>query len=836
VARVNLPLNSPVDTDGWEGKIQNISQPFLWRNDSLRFGGALTTLKSKTFAEGIVTKEGNVLTIDANTILKDGKLLASFGGAEFVGKPISFDADALLMISNTLYAVKITGAAATLTTYTVSANGTYTPTGTTQRPVVIVNGLKRVQLVNNNGSIAIIQVSTDYFAINNISYSFPIALNSKFFPVAGYYDIVEPGLRARVFNPATSAWANIANIYDADLVGNTVYYTTMNDTDVAYYSRALAAENLTIHRWHHPTADNISIYSQTYHPLVPFTIFTDGTRYWWGDPGFYSFLETTQDVSGAYMPTTDWDRTTDGTSSLITTQFNRTWNRIGLFNEVRQAGNLLALSYNNILITPVGYALDNYSVSQYNSATYVIIKNTLTVISNQIPLRLTYIGKDLYKVNAAQIYNMLDVKNDDLLISSLDWNNRVKPEQVMRFSSAAVEYKERILCAYNSAFGGNYEVTNDQSTTILVASYHLSVRSDGSNQMFTYSGAEWQETNPEIYSVIDYYFIKSDTQTAPVYQTTGFRYVKPELLDLPYPEQLLSTILVPAPINADYVPNVLGISYVHWVDYYNIGISYNFKYIDSYTLTSSLDTTGYLFAISGSVFLYDDTTIYSIAFTNGQISGKDYLVDTGGMKYIGHNTVEAFFFSSDNILWSFTGSYALQVKLNLTRMGPLGLAIYCQETDDLILQFGGNSIRIRKGQIYTIPVLFTDLSLSRLGVVFYTDTGPMLLEPNISDGTSLPINLDTGYMGGMEDDMLSFKRIWIRIKEEAEFSMQARVLNDFEEKSTVQSFKGKEAVLVPKQINGRAIRVNINGNIDIAALSVEYDMVGKVPTLTGRGK
>ena len=811
-------LAASVDGAGWEKQVQPV--PTFWHNSQVPFRGVMRNEWHLSFEVGeqglligrrVVRQEGNAVYIDGERVVEYP------ANARFATQPARADYDAVLChyYAKTIRAVRIDGATARWFTLEANPDGTLTETEAGTTAIANIQGVRSVRIVENTVN-EVLLIGDSQFAINATVYN--IAMSPRAVKAArqgdSYYITNVGHMTRRLPDNLTSP-----ELVDQTYTPEGIHLTLMGDARTASLRVDENGTTLIPNDWNVPDG-NDAIYSQTFHPLEPFTVTRnaanpDGVIYRWMSTGVSRFLQT----DGA-RPTTDFGRTTDGLSSTLTDRFNRVY-LDGQMGVVYMGGHPIAVSVSGILITPVGIDFDRFSYLVDGDVTVVCIDGYLIRVARDVPMRIRQMSGRTLKVNAIDPYNIIDVERREAALGSLDWNNRVKPEQVLAISAIPVPSATAELVTFNSAHGANYEVTNDISPSILVGSPQILSSSPGWRTMQTFATAVWPEVFPV--GLIDFYFRRGELTAAPEYQTTGFMFQKTELRGLAYPEP--AQPLAPSPVNVEFeVANPVQ-TYVNWGDFYhNVGMLNNRVPMDLYPMFSQITQKGLIFTISSQPYFFDGN-IYSLSYDGAMLAGIDFIVDTHGMTFLGNDSTQAFFLSGDNYVWLFTGSYSLAIAYDLTRWGRFIRSGYNQNTDELAIQFDDAVLCIRKGIMReSLARNVRRLGNSDFGNVFYDGSHAHVYGPEIDEDLQ-PFYIQTVFTGMSEADVSAYSSVWIRFKHPATCEAKVDVLNDKLAEGSWRPFvRQAEIQVVPKQIAGRGLRLSIRAGSEIHLAAIEIDM------------
>lgn len=390
--RSSIPLASIVNTSGWDEAVNPVDAPLFAFNNGVMRGGMLENLYKKILPAGTVLQDGRVINIKDRQLVIDDQVVADFSGSLFVSLPDRLSYEAATLKGNQLICVNIAGTVATVDYYNIDPIGLKTLTQTVTQNVAAIAERTRTRIVlGADDSVNIFQLAPSRFAYNEVVYTMAITSQSKlFWSITGIW-AVQPGLNVRHFNLSSGEIITLPNAVDGSILPNTNTYIfeTMGDPVVCSYQVNGLDDTLITNNFVIPVdLTDVSIYSQQFKRDCAFTILTalaaNGDRIFiWSDDKTFSYLEVTADGNGVRQPTVDFNRSADGLTSSLTSQFNYATRIIGQLAEIYQTGVLLAVSFNGVLIAPTGFT--DYEVSSNADAIYLIIENNLIVIGLQVP-------------------------------------------------------------------------------------------------------------------------------------------------------------------------------------------------------------------------------------------------------------------------------------------------------------------------------------------------------------------------------------------------------------------------------------------------------------------
>ena len=835
MARITIPIQASLNTATWEGAVNTPEAITFWKNSQVPFRGALRNeghIQFETGPNGILIGK-DVLTVSpANDILVNGQQTASYASDLFATDPVPVRYNDIHVhyYRKAIEAVRVSGTAAQWSELEISPDGKLTETEGPATAIANIAGVRSVKIIEN-ASNELLVIGDDMFAINQVTYNFPIPSRGiKCCKVGTYYYLTIE---------AQGTWRFPDGLASAEMAGQTcredgIYLTAMGSPSIAHFRIDPGGDGSTFEAvgWDAPFSGD-AIYSQTYHPLEPFTVTRNDADpediiYRWVALSNSRFLQTDK-----ARPTTDFNRSADGLSSDVTGQFNRAY-LDDLLGVVYQAGVPIAVSVNGVLVTPVGISFDDFSYCKISANDYIVaIDSNLMRISRDVPLKIRQFSDFGLKINVANPYNIIDLRRGSSVLGSLDWNNRVKPEQVLAISALPVPPQSLQIVAFNSAIGANYEVTGDIGTSILIGSSQLSSASPGWQVIISWEQAAWPEVMNQ--RLIDYYHSRGGVITAPEYANTGFQFRKTELIGLRYVEP--AQPLVPAPINASYQITNPEQTYIDWADrYHNVGLLFANNPIDLYLIASMFNRAGVVFTISSQPYFFDGS-IYAMNYEDRMLNSLEFIVNTDNMRFLGNDSTQAYFISQDNYIWSFTGSLALSVAYDMTRFGTYVRSSYNQNTDELAVQFTDTIICIRKGMIR--ESIANKYNIRRIGSsvygnAFYNEAHAHIYGPEFDEDLQ-PYFIQTAFVGFNEADITNYNRVWFRLTRPCHFWAKADVFNDVLVEGAWKEFlKASEGQIIPKQVKGRGIRISIRSDdpVSLAHLEVDMDKVGEVAAVT----
>jgi hypothetical protein len=832
---INIPLQASLETASWEGAVKSPDTISFWENCQTLFKGVLRNegqLSFDTGAGGLIVGRDVITATPANSIEVNGHEVASFATAMFATDPVPLNYTDIHAhyFSGKVEGVLVTGTTAHWSLLDSLPTGEVQQTANGTTALANVSGMRAAKIIENTEKELLV-IGNDMFAINNILYTFSIPTRGiRCVKVGTYYYITIEGQGTRRLPDNQWFPAMVAQTYG----DKRVYFTAMGLPDTAHFyldANGAGEEYETANFYDPDPAD--TIYSQTFHPLEPFTITRNDS-----DPAdiVYDWVSLTNSrllQSDGTRPTTDFNRTTDGLTSSVTGQFNRVY-LDDFLGVVYQGGVPIAVSVNGCLVTPVGIDFNNFTYTKKSEHDYIIaIDSCLMRVSREVPMTIRQFSDFGLKVNVADPYNIIDLRRGASVLGSLDWNNRVKPEQVLALSPSIVQPQQLETVSFNSAVGANYEVTNDIGTSILVGSALLVSASPGWQVMTTWETAAWREVmNPRL---IDFYFQRGGIVIQPEYVTTGFQFNKPELKGLRYVEP--AQPMVPAPINASYQVTNPEQTYIDWGErYHNVGLLSANNPIDLYLMASMFNRAGVVFTISSQPYFFDGS-IFALVYENRMLQSLEFIVNTDNMQFLGNDSTQAFFMSNDNFIWSFTGSMQLTAVWDMTRYDKYLRSSYNQNTDELAVQFADTIVCIRKGVVRKSSANKHDikrLGKSVYGNVFYSENTAYVFGAEI-DNNLQPFFLQTAFIGLQESDISSFSRVWFRCAKESTFYMKVDVLNEkVTEGNWIEFLKAEDGQVIPKQLTGRGLRVTVKSDTPVFLAHLEVEITKRGEVVSGR--
>jgi hypothetical protein len=478
---------------------------------------------------------------------------------------------------------------------------------------------------------------------------------------------------------------------------------------------------------------------------------------------------------------------------------------------------------------------------------------TVVAVGLDVPLEITQLNQTLYQVNVASAVNTFRVNANGLVdsfVNSVDWNNRVKPEQVLAFNGSIYDHTiaDQSVLSWNSAYNGNYEIGKGVSTSLLYGSPIITSMSPSNEILHSLNNIYWYEY-PRDYQV-DYYFNRTnvnDMDTVPEYVTTDFLRVEVALEGLRFPEPALETIILASPVNVSIGSSFAEYSVIKYLTYNYFGLRWNGEFKPSYFMSALVQNGVEVFYLVGTFFTYDGWTIRKVVMDSrgSLVSEIVPIAKAAGLKLVGVSSDAVYFWSDyDRVLYTYAGDYVLTPVKAITHFGKLKKSVFSQYDDILGLAFEGGFLLIRHGLESTYDIVVDELVDTKLGMAYRVGGGWYLFNPidfsfpNQVDSI-LPVVLESEWLGGQNEfQVVTLKRIRVRGLSSSLITVQVAALDriakvDNEIQYQVQDSYG-EVQVVPSTQTALAYKIVVSADDFVSAVEFEWDTVtGVAPRFNG---
>lgn len=320
-------------------------------------------------------------------------------------------------------------------------------------------------------------------------------------------------------------------------------------------------------------------------------------------------------------------------------------------------------------------------------------------------------------------------------------------------------------------------------------------------------------------------------------------FLNKDLIDLPFP--------IDTNGNVEYSPSLFSeIKSVYGnqalikngASFYPLVIGNNSLPIMSFFLASGADNFKEGFIIQGQFYGMIEDAIYNVTYSNGVISGINFIVDISNLQFVGNTPYEALFFSKTNrCLYSFTGANVLNQKQLVDKISEVRNYLYNSATQTVFL-------------ITDIGVLFYGLfgmfllEYTNITNIFLLDNGIVMSDNNgnyryikyyLDEGdegyTKENIRLETCFYG-MNNEVVTINdclyfRLFSEEHEEGDLKVSATTISLSGRKTEETTFKIKASDwdkithtiylrYQPKAQRGLGVSFSIDSPFKIASMSV----------------
>jgi len=310
---LQFPLDASVDSSSWEKKVH--PDYLFWHNNQVPYKGILRNeghLSFEVGEQGLIIGS-RVLRQDGSRILLDGKPIIEYAAnSPFATDPAVADYDAAhcQYYSKKIHAVRVAGTSATWYELEIDDEGRLHETETGTATVGDVRGIRSVRIIEN-AERELLLIGDTQFAINNTVYNIAMAHQQvKACKAGDFYYITVVGQGTRRMPDNLRHDDLVDQTYTPDGIRLTQMGSPLNaNMRVSDDGASLIPT---------PFSDGLpadTVYSQTFHPLEPFTITRNGqdeenVAYRWMAVSASRFLQT-----DGTRPTTDHNRSGDGLTS-----------------------------------------------------------------------------------------------------------------------------------------------------------------------------------------------------------------------------------------------------------------------------------------------------------------------------------------------------------------------------------------------------------------------------------------------------------------------------------------------------------------------------------------
>ena len=191
------------------------------------------------------------------------------------------------------------------------------------------------------------------------------------------------------------------------------------------------------------------------------------------------------------------------------------------------------------------------------------------------------------------------------------------------------------------------------------------------------------------------------------------------------------------------------------------------------------------FVLKGGFYTYDGLYIYSLPLSNGigsTLSGVPQpLVTAQGLKFLDVSTDTAFFLDRfDNSIWGYSGARQIEKQLSFATRPAITNGWYNDYDNTLYLQNSEGIFAFRDGSQITqneLPFASGDWETysTDFGLYYVQDTTDMV-RGYLGNGTIIPLNYQTGYLGWGKNVLFTVNKIVGRLYCESALSSTLNII------------------------------------------------------------
>lgn len=532
-------------------------------------------------------------------------------------------------------------------------------------------------------------------------------------------------------------------------------------------------------------------------------------------------------------------------------------NVLNKFTPLINNGFITGLSYNSIMVTP-WQSVDTtvpYSKDDNNLVYRDVDTNTWIKVSIVDGAQIKMVENRYLVINTTSTYNCYDTETSTIQRFANDYNQRLWYGDDYYAASHNVVYNENLISA--SAINAGYKVsgnTNGISSTIWPAVLAYNVKHTN------YSAYKSPRPTTDDMRGVDYYEIGGPgivKLTAPEYKGTFkfistyknyVEYIKPFLLRHSYPLYESGYIYRNPSIFANYIYS--GNNEDYFVDgAWAYKLVYTSANVTPVMLSQTvgdarLPNMSALFVIQSMPFSVIDGKIYSLSYLNGQYQGRECIIDTSSMYYIGNTPLRAYFYSPNNRgIYIFTGDANLSKLRDASAISEIRKSWYNPATQTIF--FSTNDGLYMQNDVSSYKQLFYDVK----DIIFLKDGSTAIINGNSlfrlyyedAEGrTTNQVRLNTGLYGAGNNEVFTISKWYFTLfsdqRRNGKFKIKSLVLRDDgkveeqlwskEVKSTDwdRDFNCLQVSYAPANNRGVGVGVEILSDFAVSDITVDADI------------
>ena len=559
------------------------------------------------------------------------------------------------------------------------------------------------------------------------------------------------------------------------------------------------------------------------------------------------------------LPFLDCGLRLDGTDS---TKFDIPYgskpNVINKFTPLANNGYISGISYNGIMVTPLQSVDTNvpFSKDDNNLVYRDVDTNTWIKISIVDDVDIKLIENRYIVINTTSSYNCYDTETSSMKRYANDYNLRLWYGDINPTAVHNQDFNENLISG--SGINTGYrtaENRNGISSTIHAAVLAMNVKS------LILGGGTYLPQRPTTSDMndVDYYEFGGNIVklTAPVYKGTFDHIMSmeqfivrttPRLIQKKYPLYESGYIYRNPSIFANYIYS--GNNEDYFVDgAWAYKLVYTSANVTPVMLSQTvgdarLPNMSALFVIQSMPFSVIDGKIYSLSYLNGQYQGRECIIDTSSMYYIGNTPLRAYFYSPNNRgIYIFTGDANLSKLRDASAISEIYKSWYNPATQTIF--FSTNDGLYMQNDVSSYKQLFYDVK----DIIFLKDGSTAIIDGNSlfrlyyedAEGrTTNQVRLNTGLYGAGNNEVFTISKWYFTLfsdqRRNGKFKIKSLVLRDdgkVEEQLWSKEIKSSDwdrdfncilVSYVPANNRGTGIGVEILSDFAISDIVIDADI------------
>lgn len=530
-------------------------------------------------------------------------------------------------------------------------------------------------------------------------------------------------------------------------------------------------------------------------------------------------------------------------------------NVVNKFTPLINDGFVNGISYNGIMVTPL-QSVDTtvpFSKDDTNLVYRDVDTNKWVKVSIVDGVEIKLVENRYLVINTTSTYNCYDTETFSMKRFANDYNMRLWYGDINPTAVHNQDYNENLVAA--SGINTGYRLSGNGNGVPSAIRSPVLVRNVKS---IPHGGGTYVPQRPTTtdMSDVDFYEFGGNIvkMTAPTYKGT-FDHVMsmeqyilktiPRLMQRNYPLSDTNNTYRNPSIFADYIYSGNN------EDYFIDGAwAYKLVYTSANVTPVMLSQTvgdarlpnmSAMFVIQSMPFSVIDGKIYSLNYTNGSYQGRECIIDTSAMYYIGNTPLRAYFYSPNNRgIYTFTGDANLSKLRDASAVSevyrswynPSTQTIFFSTNDGLYMQ---NDVSSYKQQFYDVKdiVFLKDGSTA----IIDGDTLYRLYYEDAEGRKTNQVRLNTGLLGAGNNEVFTIRKWYFTLfsdqRRNGKFRIKSFVMRDdgkieehFWDKEITSNMWDKEFNCAPisyPPANGRGVGVGVEILSDFAISDITID-------------